>query len=97
MSFTTATEFIKNFGRHNIAAQREPIAVTSHGRVTGYYVSAHEFEDLQKIKASMRRSFTLDTMPEELYQAILKSKVDPQYDYLNDILPAKPKRKKPSK
>jgi hypothetical protein len=36
----TATEFAKNFGRYKEAAQREPIAITSYDRTSGYFVSA---------------------------------------------------------
>jgi hypothetical protein len=28
----------KNFGRYNEATQREPNAITSHGRTSGYFV-----------------------------------------------------------
>jgi hypothetical protein len=30
-----ATEFTRNFGRYREIARREPVAVTSHGRVPG--------------------------------------------------------------
>ena len=86
MISVTATEFIKNFGRHAIEAQREPIAVTNHGRVTAYYISAHEYEELQKIRKAMRRSYTLDTLPDHLYEAIVDAKMDPKYNYLDALL-----------
>jgi len=86
MVSVTATEFIKSFGRLSFAAQREPIAVTNHGHVTGYYISSHEYEELQKIKASMRNSYTIKTMPEELYQEIIAAKVDPEFSHLNSLL-----------
>ena len=56
MQEVSATEFTRNFGRYREIAQREPIAVTSHGRATGYFVSAVEYEDLQRFKAVARRS-----------------------------------------
>jgi len=28
------------------AAQREQVAITSHGRISGYFVSAHEYAEL---------------------------------------------------
>jgi PHD/YefM family antitoxin component YafN of YafNO toxin-antitoxin module len=51
-----ASEFTRNFGWYREIAQREPIAVTHHGRTTGYFVSAVEFEEIQRIKTSSRRS-----------------------------------------
>ena len=51
-----ALEFTKNFGRYKMQAQREAVAVSSHGQITGYFVSAHEYEDLLKLRGN-RRSF----------------------------------------
>jgi prevent-host-death family protein len=49
----TATEFVNNFGLRNQEVQREPIEVTSHGRPVGYYVSAHDFESLERTRKSI--------------------------------------------
>lgn len=35
--------------------QAELVAVTSHGRATGYFISAIEFEEIQRLKAFARR------------------------------------------
>ena len=35
-----------NFGRYKEDAQREPIAITSYGRTSGYFVSAQEYAEL---------------------------------------------------
>lgn len=86
MVSVTATEFIKSFGRLSFEAQREPIAITNHGHVTGYYISSHEYEELQKIKASMRKSYTLKNIPEELYREIINSKVSPEFAHLDNLL-----------
>lgn len=86
MISVSATEFIKGFRRHNLSAQREAIAVTNHGYVTGYYISAHEYDELQRIKATMRRSYTINALPEELYQEIVASSVDPEFERLNSFL-----------
>jgi PHD/YefM family antitoxin component YafN of YafNO toxin-antitoxin module len=73
MQSVSATEFVKNFGLHNMNAQHEPIAVANPGRVTGYYISAREYEDMQKKIASLRKSYTLGTLPDELYTKIINS------------------------
>ncbi|MEI6730807.1 MAG: hypothetical protein WCL30_06060 [Pseudomonadota bacterium] len=39
----SATEFVKNFGQYKERVQREVIAVTSHGRTSGYFLSEHEY------------------------------------------------------
>ena len=45
-----ATEFTRNFGQYREIAQREPVAVTSHGRATGYFVSAVELQEMQRLR-----------------------------------------------
>ena len=56
MREVSATEFTRNFGQYREIAQREAVVVTSHGRATGYFVSAVEFEELQRLKSQTRRS-----------------------------------------
>jgi hypothetical protein len=38
-----ASEFTRNFGRYRMRAQRVPIAVSSHGQITGYFVGPDEY------------------------------------------------------
>ena len=80
-----ATEFTRNFGQYREIAQREPIAVTSHGRATGYFVSAVEFEELLRLKASVRRSRAVVDMSEEEIGEIAASRMAPEHDHLNAL------------
>jgi prevent-host-death family protein len=81
-----ATEFTRNFGRYREIAQREPVAVTSHGRATGYFVSAVEFEEMQRIKASSRRSRAVaDLTPEEI-DRMMAGRMSSDHDHLNALL-----------
>jgi predicted nucleotidyltransferase len=56
MTVVTSTEFVKNFGRLSLEAQREPVAITSHGHISGYYVSKYEYERLLSLSAISYRS-----------------------------------------
>jgi hypothetical protein len=51
-----ASEFTRNFGRYRMLAQREPVAVSSHGSVTGYFVGPDEYEEFRCFR-QRRRSF----------------------------------------
>lgn len=86
MSTVSATEFQRNFGQYNIEVQHEPIAVSSHGRVTGYYISAREFEAIKPLLEQLPKSYTLATMPEKLYQTLLNAKMDPRHNHLNSLM-----------
>ena len=89
MSAVTATEFAKTFGRYKEEAQREPIAITSHGRVSGYFISAREFEELQRLRAFERRVHRVSDLPAEIADAIEGSKMSPAHDHLNKLLDEK--------
>ncbi len=81
-----ATEFTRNFGQYREIAQREPVAVTSHGRATGYFVSAVEFEELQRLKAYARRSRAVVDMTKEEIEQMAASRMAPEHDHLNALL-----------
>jgi hypothetical protein len=83
-----ASEFTKNFGRYKMLAQREAVAVSSHGRITGYFVGAHEYEELLKLKGN-RRSFATADLSDEKVRAITASRMAKRHNRLNKVLEAK--------
>lgn len=86
MPAITATEFAKSFGRYKEEAQREPVAITSYGRISGYFVSAREYEELRRLREFERRVYRLKGLPPEVAEAIKKAKMDSAYDHLNELL-----------
>jgi len=80
------TEFTRNFGHYREIVQREPVAVTSHGRPTGYFVSAVEYEELQHYKRLARQSFATADLPREEAEAIAAGRMSPEHDHLNALL-----------
>jgi PHD/YefM family antitoxin component YafN of YafNO toxin-antitoxin module len=83
-----ASEFTRNFGRYRMRAQREAVAVSSHGQITGYFVSADEYEELKRFRES-RRSFATAELPEEKVKAIAASRMDPRHAHLDRMLDPK--------
>jgi prevent-host-death family protein len=86
MARVTATEFAKNFGRYREEAQREPVAITSHGRTTGYFVSAHEYAELERLRAYERRAYRIEDVPEAVFEAIAGAEMDPRHKALDSLL-----------
>jgi PHD/YefM family antitoxin component YafN of YafNO toxin-antitoxin module len=86
MTAVTATDFAKAFGRYKEEAQREPIAITSYGRVSGYFVSASEYEELRRLRAFERRVHRIKDLPAEIAEAIKSAKMNPAHDHLNALL-----------
>ena len=79
-----ASEFTKNFGRYKMLAQREAVAVSSHGRIAGYFVGAHEYEELRKLKGN-RRSFATADLSDEKVRAITSSRMAKRHAHLNKV------------
>jgi prevent-host-death family protein len=86
MRAVSATEFARNFGQYREIAQREPVAVTSHGRAMGYFVSAVEFEEMQRLKAFVRRSRAIAEMTKEEIDQMVAVRMAPDHDHLNALL-----------
>ena len=80
-----ASEFIRNFGRYQMLAQREPVAVSSHGRTTGFFVAAEEYEAFARFQAA-RRSFATLELSEEKAKAISASRMDERHTHLDAML-----------
>jgi prevent-host-death family protein len=81
-----ATEFARNFGQYREIAQREPVAVTSHGRAMGYFISAVEFEELQRLKAFARRSRAVVDLSKEEIDQMTVGRMSAEHDHLNALL-----------
>ena len=80
-----ASEFTRNFGRYRMVAQREAVAVSSHGEITGYFVRPDEYEEFLRYR-SQRRSFATRELPADKIAAIAASRVDPRHDHLNVLM-----------
>lgn len=83
-----ASEFTRNFGRYRMRAQREAVAVSSHGQITGYFVGPDQYEEFRRFQES-RRSFATVELPEEKVREIAASRMDPRHAPLNAILDPK--------
>jgi hypothetical protein len=83
-----ASEFTRNFGRYRMRAQREVIAVSSHGQITGYFVGPDEYEEFKRFRES-RRSFATVELPEEKVEAIRASRMDSRHAHLDKLLDPK--------
>ena len=82
----TASEFARNFGRYRDAAQREPVAVTNHDRVTGVLVSPHDFDEYQRLKGLATRALFVEELSRDTLAAIEQSRMDPRHADLDRLL-----------
>jgi hypothetical protein len=80
-----ASEFNRNFGRYRMRAQREAVAVSSHDRITGYFVGPEEYEEFKRFRES-RRSFATADLSQEKVAAIRRSRMDPRHAGLDEML-----------
>lgn len=80
------TEFKRNFGMYREIVQREPVAITSHGRPTAYFVSAVEYEELQRLKQHLRQTFATSDLSRQEIEAIAAGRMSADHDHLNTLL-----------
>ena len=88
LKIVPASEFTRNFGRYRMRAQREAVAVSSHGQITGYFVGADEYEEFKRFRDS-HRSFATAELSDEEVKAIGSSRMDPRHKHLDAILDRK--------
>jgi PHD/YefM family antitoxin component YafN of YafNO toxin-antitoxin module len=86
MREVAATEFARNFGQYREIAQREPVAVTSHGRTTGYFISPVAFEEMQRLRALARRSRPVADLTEAEIAQMAGGRMDAEHEHLNALL-----------
>jgi hypothetical protein len=86
MSEATASHFCRNFGRYQLQAQREPVQVTSHGRVTGYFVSEAEFAHYQDLLRKEREILLVGRLPADAVAAIEVSQYPEGHDDLDALV-----------
>jgi hypothetical protein len=83
-----ASEFTRNFGRYRMLAQREAVAVSSHGLITGYFVAPDEYEEFRRFK-QRRRNFATAELSDENAQTIGASRNDERHAHLDAVLDPK--------
>jgi PHD/YefM family antitoxin component YafN of YafNO toxin-antitoxin module len=82
----SATEFVKNFGQYKERVQREIIAITSHGRTSGYFLSEHEYREYMLLKEHSRHAYHISELPDETITAIANAQMNPAHDHLNALM-----------
>ena len=70
MSVIEATKFRRDFGLYQDEAHREPVKVTSHGRVVGAFVSADDLAHFERLKRRERQVFVAGEIPDDIIEAI---------------------------
>ena len=83
-----ASEFTRNFGRYRMLAQREAVAVSSHGSITGYFIAPDEYEEFRRFKQH-RRSFATADLSDARVEEIRASRMDERHAHLDAVLERK--------
>lgn len=86
MTEVAATEFARNFGKYREVAQREAVAVVAHNRVTGYFVSARDYDEYQRLKAAAATARAVEELDGATLKALAASRMDQRHDQLNRLM-----------
>ena len=80
-----ASEFTRNFGYYRVQAHRGAVAVSSHGRIAGYFVAPDEYAEYERLKAE-RRSFATGTLDDRAIAQVAGTRMDSRHDHLDALL-----------
>jgi hypothetical protein len=69
-------------------AQREVVAVSSHGQITGYFVGPDDYEAFKRFR-EQRHSFATEELSDDKVGAIAGSRMDPRHAHLDALLDSK--------
>jgi hypothetical protein len=70
MATVEATKFRRDFGLYQHEAHREPVKVTSHGRLVGAFLSADDLAHFERLKRRERQVFVAGDIPDDIVAAI---------------------------
>ena len=82
----TSSEFSKNFGRYRESAQREPVMVTNHNRLTGVLISPADYQEYVRLKQLATRALYVEELATETLEAISTARMDSRHDPLNALM-----------
>ena len=86
MTEVAATEFARNIGRYREEVQREPIAVKVHDRVTGYFVSARDYDEYQRLKGMKAMAMAAEELDADAIRALAEARMDPRHADLDALM-----------
>lgn len=81
-----ATEVAKRFSRYRQAAQREPVAVTHHSRVTEVLISKADYDEYMRLKSLATRALPIEALSEEAVAALSEAAMDPRHNHLDALM-----------
>ncbi|QSB02013.1 type II toxin-antitoxin system Phd/YefM family antitoxin [Methylomonas sp. EFPC1] len=80
------TDFVKHFGQYRERVQREAIAVTSHGRTSGFFVSEEEYKEYLQLKANARKAYSISDLPKDTIKSLATSVMNSSHDHLKEFM-----------
>jgi hypothetical protein len=62
------------------------VAITSHGRTTGYFLSEPEYAEYQRLKDRARHVYHISELSERTVEALKTARMNSAHDALNKLL-----------
>jgi hypothetical protein len=86
MRSVTATAFTRHFAKIQHEVHRGAVAVTSHRRVAGYFVSPKDFAEFEALREKARKSLVVGNLPDATVEALKQSRMDERHEALNALM-----------
>lgn len=72
----------RNFGHYRVQAHCGAVAVSSHGRIAGYFIAPDDYERMR----TQRRSFATAELDDPKVEAVSRSRMHRRHTHLNKLL-----------
>lgn len=82
----SATHAAKRFSQCRQVAQREPVAVTHHSRITEVLISKRDYDEYVRLKSLATRTLKPAELSDETVQALIAATMDTRHDHLNALM-----------
>ena len=80
----SVAEFSKEASRYQDVALTQPVIVTSDDHDRTVMISAEEY---RRLKRRDRQVFASGELPDEIFEALQHTEMDPKHRYLDDLIP----------
>jgi hypothetical protein len=86
MRSVSATLFTRRFAAFQHEVHREPVQVTSHSRVVGYFVAPEEYAEYKALREKARKNLVVRQLPDETVNALEEARMDSRHAHLNALM-----------
>ncbi len=81
-----ATDFVRDFAKYKDEARDEPVEVTNHQRIAGYFISPNDFTEFLALREKSTRTLIVGQLSAQALADIRASEMSEAHTDLNALM-----------